>query len=91
MNLELKHKVRVAREDVTGLSQKQIMEIGLDEENAHIEAFTGEKVTIPKKLGCAFLNRGNPYLASGNITPMETVDDFIEGLRNNGKREKSEF
>ena len=91
MDIELKRKVIMARERVTGLSQEQLLSIGLDEEERHVVNFTGKKITTPMQLDNLQLNRGNPYIASGNMTSMDTVDEYIERLRDNGERKNNRF
>lgn len=86
MSFELKEKVKKARESVTGLSQARILSIDIDQEKDYIETFTGRKVVYPAQLDNAALNRGNPYMASGSMTSMDSVDAYIESIVRYGKQ-----
>lgn len=74
-------RMRKNREEITGLSQKRILNMNLDAERRYMKNFIGEEVREPEKLDENSLNRGNPFMATGKIVSKNAIDSFIERIR----------
>lgn len=74
-------RMRKNREEITGLSQKRILNMNLDAERRYIKENTGEELQELEKLNKTFLNRGNPFMATDKIASKNTFNNFIKRIR----------